>query len=109
MMKYDAILALHNESNPNTKLLIRGDVEELTDLSIVQSNGKTPSFTWDEVLTKEAELLSEYDAQEYARNRAVAYDSVGDQLDMIMKDMRDGTTTHKDACEAVKAKYPKPE
>jgi hypothetical protein len=80
-MKYDAILALHNESNPNTKLLIRGDVEELTDLSIVQSNGKTPSFTWDEVLTKEAELLSEYDAQEYARNRQPLYPAIGDQLD----------------------------
>ena len=56
-----------------------------------------------------AGLQAEYDAQEYARNRVSAYDSVGDQLDMVMKDMRDGTTTHKDACEAVKAKYPKPE
>ena len=60
----------------------------------------------------ESELLkiqNEWDAQEYSRNRASAYDSVGDQLDQLMKDMRDGTTTHKDACEAVKAKYPKPE
>jgi len=52
---------------------------------------------------------AEYDEQEYARNRATAYDSVGDQLDQLMKDMRDGTTTHQTACEAVKAKYPKPE
>ena len=56
-----------------------------------------------------AKQQSDFDAQEYARNRASAYDSVGDQLDQLMKDMRDGTTTHKDACEAVKAKYPKPE
>jgi hypothetical protein len=27
----------------------------------------------------------------------------------MMKDTRDGTTTHQEACEAVKAKYPKPE
>jgi len=54
-------------------------------------------------------LQAEYDAQEYARNRASTYDSVGDQLDMMMKDMRDGTTTHQTACEAVKAKFPKPE
>ena len=53
-------------------------------------------------------LEAEYDAQEYARNRASAYDSVGDQLDQLMKDMRDGTTTHQESCEAVKAKYPKP-
>lgn len=43
------------------------------------------------------------------RRKKNNYPSVGDQLDMIMKDMRDGTTTHKEACEAVKAKYPKPE
>ena len=45
----------------------------------------------------------------YADKRREAYDSVGDQLDQLMKDMRDGTTTHQTACEAVKAKYPKPE
>ena len=54
-------------------------------------------------------LQAEYDAQEYARNRATAYDSIGNQLDQLMKDMRDGTTTHQTACEAVKAKFPKPE
>ena len=62
-----------------------------------------------EAETKLAELISAWDAQEYARNRAGAYDSVGDQLDQIMKDMKDGTTTHQTACEAVKAKFPKPE
>jgi hypothetical protein len=55
------------------------------------------------------EKALEYDAQAYARNRASAYDSIGNQLDMMMKDKRDGTTTHQTACEAVKAKYPKPE
>ena len=55
-----------------------------------------------------AKQQSDFDAQEYARNRAAAYDSVGDQLDQLMKDMRDGTTTHQTACEAVKAKFPKP-
>ena len=45
----------------------------------------------------------------YADKRREAYDSVGNQLDQIMKDKRDGTTTHQTACEAVKAKYPKPE
>ena len=64
----------------------------------------------DEDLKKwEIEIQAEFSAQAYARNRASAYDSVGDQLDQLMKDMRDGTTTHKDACEAVKAKFPKPE
>jgi hypothetical protein len=58
-----------------------------------------------EVARMEAEALS----TQYQRDRENEYPSVGDQLDQLMKDMRDGTTTHKDACEAVKAKYPKPE
>jgi hypothetical protein len=55
-----------------------------------------------------AELLAAFTANEYSRNRAEAYDSVGNQLDQLMKDMRDGTTTHQAACEAVKAQFPKP-
>ena len=50
----------------------------------------------------------EYDAQEYARDRAPAYPSVGDQLDMIYKDNKNSTTTHADAVETVKAQFPKP-
>ena len=53
------------------------------------------------------ELQAEYDAQDYARKRAEAYPSVGDQLDMIYKDMKNSTTTHAEAVEAVKTKYPK--
>jgi hypothetical protein len=50
-----------------------------------------------------------WEANEYSRNRKETYPSIGDQLDMMMKDMKNGTTTHQEACEAVKAKYPKPE
>lgn len=56
---------------------------------------------------KYAEMLAEWDAQEYARKREVEYPPIGDQLDMIYKDMKDGTTTHAEAVEAVKTKYPK--
>jgi hypothetical protein len=59
------------------------------------------------ITAKATKLETEWNAQEYSRNRAEAYDSVGNQLDMMMKDMRDGTKTHQAACEAVKAKYPK--
>lgn len=57
---------------------------------------------------KVIELQAEFDAQEYARNRALAYDSVGNQLDMLMKDMRDGTKIHQESCETVKTQFPKP-
>ena len=50
----------------------------------------------------------EAEAVRYSDCRQAEYPSVGDQLDMMMKDMRDGTNTHQTACETVKTKYPKP-
>ena len=44
----------------------------------------------------------------YDQKRTREYPSVGDQLDMIYKDNKNSTTTHADAVEAVKAKFPKP-
>ena len=62
-------------------------------------------------LTKRKEhqdaLKIEYDAQEWAKNRRGDYPIIGDQLDMIYKDNLNSTTTHKDAVEAVKTKWPK--
>ena len=52
-------------------------------------------------------LQAEYDAQEYARDRADAYPSIGDQLDMQYHDQLNGTTTWKDAVAKVKADNPK--
>ena len=49
----------------------------------------------------------DWDAKEYARNRKLEYPSLGDQMDMIYKDNKNSTTTHADAVEAVKTKWPK--
>ena len=54
-----------------------------------------------------AKQQSDFDAQEYARERAWEYPSTGDQMDMIYKDTKNSTTTHADAVEAVKTKWPK--
>lgn len=59
------------------------------------------------VQTKLAELIVEWTANEYARNRAAEYPSQGDQNDMMYKDTKNSTTTHADAVEAVKTKWPK--
>ena len=52
-------------------------------------------------------LKLEWDAQAYARNRATAFPSTGDQLDMQYHDQLDGTTTWKDAVAKVKSDNPK--
>ena len=52
-------------------------------------------------------LQAEYDSQEYARNRATAYASTGDQLDKQYWDSVNDTTTWKDHIASVKAQFPK--
>ena len=56
--------------------------------------------------SKYEELLAEYDANQYQRDRQ--YPSIGDQLDMQYHDQLDSTTTWKDAVAKVKADHPKP-
>ena len=105
-MKPDIHSAINAITKGSTAFGIKNGIIDGWDLCDIKSNVTQP--------TKEAiqaELDSqnvEWTAQAYARDREPAYPSVGDQLDMLMKDMKDGTTTHQTACEAVKAKYPKP-
>ena len=55
-----------------------------------------------------ATAQADFDASIYSRNRAAAYPSIGDQLDMQYHDSVNGTTTWADAIATVKAKYAKP-
>ena len=60
-----------------------------------------------EIVSKKAELDDTWATLLYQRERIAEYPSQGDQMDMIYKDMLNSTTTHKDAVEAVKTKWPK--
>ena len=75
--------------------------------SIVWENGTTP-ISNDDIVAKQAELQSEYDAKEYQRVREKAYPSWQDQLDMQYHDQVNGTTTWADAIAKVKSDFPKP-
>ena len=66
-------------------------------------DGVTPP-TEEQVQAKLKELKADYDAKQYQRDRAVAYDPIREQLDQIYHDM-DGW---KKRIKAVKDKYPKP-
>ena len=57
----------------------------------------------------EAKDLTEWNATQYKRDRALAYPSIQEQLDMQYHDAVDGTTTWKDSIAKVKADNPKPE
>jgi hypothetical protein len=89
--------------NPNAEFTYRE--EDIN--SIVWENGTTP-ISNDDIVAKQAELQSEYDAKEYQRVREKAYPSWQDQLDMQYHDQVNGTTTWADAIAKVKSDFPKP-
>ena len=90
--KSDAILNLI----PNAKFAINEGV------LIWDDEREQP--TDEEIQAKLSELQAEYEANQYQRDRAVAYDPIPEQLDQIYHDM-DGW---KAKIKAVKDKYPKP-
>ena len=68
----------------------------------------TPVISKEDIVAKQAELKTAYDALDYSRKRKVEYDKLN-QFELISDDSINGTTTHKDAILKVKSDYPKPE
>ena len=91
----DAVLSVSSTANPD-------DGETIT-----WTNPKVAPVTLEEIEAEKTRLLAEWTAQEYARDRASAFPSIGDQLDMQYHDQIDGTTTWKDAIAKDKADNPK--
>ena len=97
---YAAIMAI----NPSAVINIQGGVIEWQD---------TPVISDADIQAKLSELQAEYDANQYQRDRnevdgTNVYPDIGDQLDMLFHDKKDGTTTWEDAVQAVKDAHPKP-
>lgn len=65
--------------------------------------------TEEDCLAEVARLQEEYDALEYQRLRAPEYPPITDYLDGLVKDDQAQIDAYIAACQAVKAKYPKPE
>ena len=88
--------------NPNAQVSVNGDdINQITWL-----NGTTPISKAD-IEAKMVEVQADYDAKQYQRDRAVAYPSIQEQLDMQYWDKINGTNNWQDAINAVKAQYPK--
>lgn len=71
-------------------------------------NGNQITLDESKIAIEMERLKTEYDSKQYQRDRAVAYPSIQDQLDMQYHDAVNGTTTWKDAVAKVKADNPKP-
>ena len=96
-MRHEAIRKIH----PEVVSIYEGDV-----WSCVDENGVEVTIDTTKVDAEEKKLQAEYDAQEYARNRKAEYDALN-QFELISDDTNNSTTTHIDAVNAIKAKWPK--
>ena len=72
------------------------------------TEGQTPP-TEEAIQEKLKELQADYDAIQYQRDRADAYPSIQEQLDMQYWDAVNGTKKWQEAVAKVKADNPKPE
>ena len=88
--------------NPNASVSVNAeDINQITWL-----NGTTP-IPANEILAKQQELIAEYNSKQYQRNRAKAYPSIQEQLDLQYWDKINNTDNWEQAINAVKAQYPK--
>ena len=89
--------------NPTAQYsILENDVNQITWL-----NGTTPISKAD-IEAKIVEVQAEYDAKQYQRDRAIAYPSIQEQLDMQYWDKVNGTTNWEDAIAKIKLDNPKP-
>ena len=91
------------EINPSAQISVSAEGTENEE--ITWHNG-TAKISKSKIQAKQAELKTAYDALAYARSRKEEYDKLN-QFELISDDSINGTTTHKDAVLAIKAKFPK--
>ena len=88
--------------NPTAEVSVSED-----DINTITWENDTPPIPKELILAKVAELQAEYEANQYQRDRAKAYPTIQEQLDMQYWDKINGTNNWQDAINAVKAQYPK--
>tara|TARA_Y100001970_G_scaffold289421_1_gene419799 strand:+ start:51470 stop:51775 length:306 start_codon:yes stop_codon:yes gene_type:complete len=74
---------------------------------ITWHDGNPTNITNKQITDKQKELQTTYDNNKYQRDRAVAYPSIKDQLDMQYWDKVNSTTTWQDAIAKIKSDNPK--
>ena len=89
--------------NTNAQFAIIND-----DIDNIKWLDNTIPISKADIEAKITELQAEYDAKQYQRDRAIAYPSIEEQLDMQYWDKVNGTTNWQDAIAKVKSDNPKP-
>ena len=77
------------------------------DINTIEWLNGTTSISKTDIEAKMVEVQAEYDANQYQRDRATAYPTIQEQLDMQYWDNVNGTTIWEDAIAKIKADNPK--
>jgi len=88
--------------NPNAEVSVNDD-----DINQITWHNGTPPIPKEKILAKQQELIAEYNAKQYQRDRAKEYPDFREYLDGIVKGDNAQVQKYIDDCLAVKAKYPK--
>lgn len=94
----DAIIRLA----PNSSFTVYDD-------KIVWRSEEQGRPTEEQILAEEQKIIAEFEAKSYQRKRAREYPPIAEYLDAVVKNDQEALQAYIDACNAVKAKYPKPE
>jgi hypothetical protein len=86
---------------PGAEWVLRGD-----DLEWLDQNQTRPTDA--EIAAEITRLEADYAAKQYQRDRAAAYPSLAEQMDMQYWDSVNGTTVWADTIAAIKQEHPKP-
>ena len=95
----DSIIKSILKINPNAQVSVSAN-----DVKQIDWHDGTKPIAEKDILAKEKELLSEYDANKYQRDRVKGYPSIEEQLDDLY---HNGVEGWKKTIKAIKDKYPK--
>ena len=90
---------------PGAQWVLRGDT--YAELEWLDETFTKP--TEDEVNTESIRLIAQAEADKYKQLRAAEYPPITDYLDGVVKGDQAQIDAYVAACQAVKAKYPKPD
>ena len=79
------------------------DSEDITKITWHDDN--PTNITNEQILAKQIELITEYDAQDYARKRKAEYPDIYDYMDGVVKNDQGQIDKYIADCQAVKSKY----
>ena len=98
----DTVIKTILKINPNAEVSVSDN-----DVNKIEWHNETTPISKADIEAKMVEVQAEYDANQYQRDRATAYPSIQEQLDMQYWDKVNGTTQWKDLITQIKTDNPK--